>query len=91
MAERPGIIRPGQRRTVLPDGRRPAPREQPPPTPEPEWLTQDQVAKLVGRAPRTVRNWRALGVGPPWHTPAKVHLPRYKRDEVEAWMRGWDG
>jgi hypothetical protein len=81
-----GIVRPGQRRKPLSQPQRPANVG-----PADEWLTQEEVAWLVGRSPRTVRNWRSLKIGPPWHRPKGLHLPRYLRSEVDAWIRSGNG
>ena len=56
----------------------------PPPAPEPLW-TIDEVAAYLGIPKQTIYRWRAAGTGPPSHRIGR-HV-RYRRDEVERWVR----
>lgn len=51
-----------------------------------ELLTNEQVAALLKRSPKTLRNWRLEGRGP---RPTKVNgrFVGYRRSDVEAWLR----
>lgn len=44
------------------------------------------AARVLGRRPKTLRNWRACGTGPPWR--AESGIVRYSLLEVVAWQRG---
>lgn len=51
-------------------------------------MSQEEVAALAGRAPRTLEGWRSRGKGPPFVKTgegpnAKVY---YRRADVEAWL-----
>jgi hypothetical protein len=47
-------------------------------------LSTEEVAEVLGRPPRTLRQWRYLGVGP---TYLKVGAAvRYRPRDVEAWL-----
>lgn len=48
-------------------------------------LTTDEVAKVLRIDRSTLSRWRAQGVGPRavWLSPS---IPRYRRDDVEAWL-----
>lgn len=52
--------------------------------PEYKWLTDHEVAKLLGRSTDTVRWWRLDKKGPPYYRMAG--RIRYRLDEVEAWL-----
>ena len=48
-------------------------------------LSTEEVAEVLGRPPRTPRQWRYLGVGP---TYLKVGAAvRYRPRDVEEWLR----
>lgn len=51
----------------------------------PEFLTTGDVAKALKVTPSTLCRWRARGVGPRvfW---LGVASPRYKREDVIAWL-----
>jgi predicted DNA-binding transcriptional regulator AlpA len=53
-----------------------------------ELLTTDDVALLIAVAPKTLRNWRHMGGGPPAVklTPARGGAVRYRRSAVERWL-----
>ncbi|MDQ0261725.1 AlpA family transcriptional regulator [Sinomonas atrocyanea] len=49
-----------------------------------QYLTTDQVAAWLQIAPKTLRNWRSAGLGPP---AIKIYgHVRYSRATVEAWV-----
>jgi hypothetical protein len=49
-----------------------------------EFLTTQQLAKELGRNPRTLDRWNVLGLGPPrTRVGRKVY---YKRASVERWL-----
>src|SRR6185437_9016032 len=50
----------------------------------PALLTQEEVADWLGVSSRTLRRWRAQGVGPPATT--ALHTIRYPVDGVLAWL-----
>jgi predicted site-specific integrase-resolvase len=58
------------------------------PTEDDALLTEAEMAALVRVSLRTARRWRAAGTGPPvlW----AGGRPRYRRSEVETWMRRRD-
>lgn len=48
-------------------------------------LSTEEVAAVLGRPPRTLRQWRYLGEGPKY---LKVGATvRYRARDVEAWLR----
>jgi predicted DNA-binding transcriptional regulator AlpA len=48
-------------------------------------LSTEEVADVLGRPPRTLRQWRYLGEGPRY---LKVGAPvRYRAHDVEAWLK----
>ena len=48
-------------------------------------LSTEEVAEVLGRPPRTLRQWRYLGVGPKY---LKVGAAvRYRPGDVEEWHR----
>ena len=50
-----------------------------------ELLTPEEVAGILKVSPRTLRNWRASGKGPPY---LKLEgSVRYRRGDVRAWIR----
>lgn len=52
----------------------------------PAFLTQADVAALLGVPERTLEGWRVTQSGPPWLKLGR-HV-RYDRDDVLAWARG---
>lgn len=55
-------------------------------TAEPEYLTSKEVAAWLRVSAATLCRWRQTGHGPrvTWLTPA---CPRYRRGDVEAWLK----
>jgi excisionase family DNA binding protein len=48
-------------------------------------LSTEEVAEVLGRPPRTLRQWRYLGEGPKY---LKVGATvRYRAHDVEAWLK----
>jgi predicted DNA-binding transcriptional regulator AlpA len=48
-------------------------------------MNEQQVAEVLGRPPRTLRQWRYLGTGPKF---LKVGAAvRYRPSDVEDWLR----
>ena len=48
-------------------------------------MSEAQVAEVLGKPPRTLRQWRYLGAGPKY---LKVGATvRYRARDVEAWLR----
>ena len=48
-------------------------------------MSEAQVAEVLGKPPRTLRQWRYLGAGPKY---LKVGAAvRYRARDVEAWLR----
>ena len=47
------------------------------------WLDTKATAERLRLKQGTLRTWRTLGKGPPWHKLGR--LVRYQRDEVDAW------
>jgi predicted DNA-binding transcriptional regulator AlpA len=48
-------------------------------------LSEAEVAEILGKPPRTLRQWRYLGVGPKY---LKVGATvRYRARDVEAWLK----
>lgn len=60
--------------------------EQPKPQPS-QTLTTTQLAERWAMDPRTLRRWRAQGLGPEWIklTPASNALVRYRLEDIEAY------
>jgi len=52
---------------------------------EPAFLTQAEVAVLLGVPERTLEGWRLTKSGPPWLKLSR-HV-KYDRDDVLAWAR----
>jgi hypothetical protein len=47
-------------------------------------MSEAQVAEVFGKPPRTLRQWRYLGIGPKY---LKVGATvRYRARDVEAWL-----
>jgi hypothetical protein len=51
-------------------------------------LTGAEFAAMARVTLRAVRAWSAKGVGPKPLRPPGSRLVRYRRDEVETWLRG---
>lgn len=51
-------------------------------------LTGAEFAELAKVTLRTIRRWAAHGIGPRPRRPPGSRLVRYRRSEVEAWLRG---
>ena len=48
-------------------------------------LSTEEVAEVLGRPPRTLRQWRYLGVGPKY---LKVGAAvRYRPSDIQTWLR----
>jgi Helix-turn-helix domain len=50
-----------------------------------EYMTKEDLAKLVNRNDRTIRRWRALRIGPSYVQVERVVL--YRKEAVDAWLR----
>jgi len=50
-----------------------------------EYLTEAEFAAEVGRTVRTVKRWRALGVGPKCVVLGRQRL--YRRESARAWLQ----
>lgn len=49
-----------------------------------EYFSDKEIANKTGIAVKTLRNWRSLGIGPPFF---KIEsCVRYKADDVEAYL-----
>ena len=48
------------------------------------YLTEDQLAAEIGRSPRTIARWRALGEGPPVTRIGRQIL--YRESSAKAWL-----
>lgn len=46
--------------------------------------TSEEVAVYLRKSPKTLRNWRSLGVGPAWHK--TVGTVMYRWCDVERWL-----
>lgn len=62
----------------------------------PEFMTVAEVAELVRVHPSTLEKWRADGSGPRWFRLGRTRIaakgrarsePRYRREDVIAWLR----
>ena len=54
-----------------------------------EFLDTDQLARILGLSPGTLRTWRWSGVGPKFHRLNGIAGPvRYRRDDIELWLNG---
>jgi predicted DNA-binding transcriptional regulator AlpA len=49
-----------------------------------DYLTDEQLAKALGRSPRTIARWRSLNEAPPATRIGRQIL--YKLDSVKAWL-----
>ena len=48
-------------------------------------MSEAQVAEILGKPPRTLRQWRYVGSGPKY---LKVGATvRYRSNDVEAWLK----
>ena len=55
-------------------------------------LSTRQTARMLGMSERTLERWRDEGCGPPHYCISaggrgSRHYVRYRRSEVEAWLR----
>jgi DNA-binding transcriptional MerR regulator len=48
-------------------------------------LTEDEAARLLRVAPRSLRRWRAIGTGPPYTRAGRRVL--YRRAAVLKWLQ----
>jgi excisionase family DNA binding protein len=48
--------------------------------------SEQEVAKYLAISLRTLQRWRAEGKGPP-HLMMAGRYPRYRKAEVDAWLR----
>ncbi|MFF1906022.1 helix-turn-helix transcriptional regulator [Kitasatospora sp. NPDC058218] len=57
-----------------------------------DYLTETEAAKLANFSPKTLRNWRYLGLGPRYMklSPGRGGRIRYRRSDVERWMDALD-
>lgn len=46
-------------------------------------LTEDEAAPLCGTLPKTLANWRSLGIGPKFIKSGR--LVRYDPDDIQEW------
>ncbi|MFE2110560.1 helix-turn-helix transcriptional regulator [Kitasatospora sp. NPDC059463] len=55
-----------------------------------DYLTEAEAAKLTGFSPKTLRNWRYLGLGPRYRklSTGRGRRIRYRRTDVEQWLDG---
>ena len=57
-------------------------------------LTEEEAARIVGVAVKTMRNWRSKGIGPPWIAVGRK-LVRYRPADLRAYqeanLRRWTG
>jgi predicted DNA-binding transcriptional regulator AlpA len=53
----------------------------------PKMLNSTQVAKALGVNPSTLSRWRSEGVGPRVYW-LGTSSPRYREDDVLAWLEG---
>ena len=47
-------------------------------------ITEKSVARELSLSPRTLRNWRVLGIGPPY-VKISARCIRYRRSDIETW------
>lgn len=47
--------------------------------------TIPEAAQYLGRSPKTLRNWRSMGIGPRWN--GGGHGTRYEWAELEQWIK----
>lgn len=48
-------------------------------------LTEEQAARVIGVAVKTMRNWRVKGIGPPW-VAVGPKLVRYRPQDLRAYQ-----
>lgn len=58
------------------------------PTGDTEWLTPTEAADILRVTVRTLRRWDKDGYLPANRTPGKRGMPRYRREDLDAAMRG---
>ena len=49
------------------------------------YLTEKEAAKVLSLSPRTLSNWRAKRVGPPW-LKLEGKIVRYSMNRLREWM-----
>jgi DNA-binding transcriptional MerR regulator len=49
------------------------------------YFSEEQAAKGVGLTPRTLRNYRAQGIGPPWTRIGRDIY--YEKSSLAAWLK----
>lgn len=54
--------------------------------PQSPWLNTEQASAYVGSTPATLKNWRAAGQGPAYHT-CNGRLIRYHSDDLDRFVR----
>ena len=56
-----------------------------------DMLTEEQAARYIGRARETLRAWRTRndlrGRGPAYHQPGTGRHVRYRRRDLDSWLR----
>lgn len=50
-----------------------------------ELIREEQLAPQLGKSPKTLRNWRVMGFGPPFLKVGKAVM--YDRRDVDDWLR----
>jgi len=50
------------------------------------WMTELEAAKYLGLSDATLKRLRYEGTGPSYGKPGKIAL--YKREDLDAWVRG---
>lgn len=55
---------------------------------EDDWLAPREASALIRAAEKTLANWRALNIGPPYSklSEGKSGRVRYRRRDVLAWL-----
>ena len=53
---------------------------------EEQYITGDEVAKILKVHPQTVRRWRTINKGPKYYK--REGIIRYKTTELQAYMEG---
>lgn len=53
---------------------------------EPEWLSADETAEVLGVDRTTVWRWARKGTLTKYHSAASARVVRFRRDEVDALM-----
>ena len=55
------------------------------PTPLEAALNEEEAARVIGVAPKTMRNWRVKGIGPPF-VATGPKLVRYRPEDLRAYQ-----